>query len=80
MKIAEEVTVYDSQGEGSSGATDTQPTDPGKSPFTSSHCHLTHSRLRQVAPIRAFHLVEGMGSNVSYQGKFLMLLIIAIVI
>jgi hypothetical protein len=42
MKIAEEVTVYDSQGEGSSGATDTQPTDPGKSPFTSSHCHLSH--------------------------------------
>jgi hypothetical protein len=42
MKIAEEVTAYDFQGEGSSGATGTQATDPGKSPFTSSHCHLSH--------------------------------------
>jgi hypothetical protein len=41
---------------------------------------LTHSRLRQVALIRAFDLVEGMGSNVSYQGEFRMLLIIANVI
>jgi hypothetical protein len=65
MKIMEEITVYEHQGENAPGGTETQPADPGKTPSPHSLPSLTLHRLRQVALLRALSMAKGLEPNVS---------------
>jgi hypothetical protein len=61
MNTGEEVTSCGSQGEDGSGIVETQPSDPGKNPFTSVIAISHYSaRIWELSPLMAVDLVKGM--------------------